>query len=292
MARRRRDLVGSVAAVTGGARGIGLATAGALARAGLRVAIGDLDGAEARRAAERVGGGAAGFELDVTDRASFSGFLGDVERALGPLDVLVNNAGIMQVGLLDAEADLTTRRMVDINVHGVVLGMKLALPGMRARRRGHLVNVASFGGRVGFAGGATYCGTKFFVIGASEAVRAELRGSGVEVSCVMPAHVATELTSGLRQSRLAPPVAPDDVARAIVEVLQRPRFDVYVPRQMGAVVKLNAMMPRVAREALGRLAKADRYLLDLDEVARRDYERRAAASEPALVEAGAVEERH
>ena len=100
----RRSLNGKVAAITGGARGIGLATAQALTAAGVRVAIGDLDEDLAKAAAKEIGGNAVGLHLDVTDHAGFTAFLDEVERELGPLDVLVNNAGIMLLDLLDDES--------------------------------------------------------------------------------------------------------------------------------------------------------------------------------------------
>jgi NADP-dependent 3-hydroxy acid dehydrogenase YdfG len=274
--RRRRGLAGRVAAVTGGARGIGLATARALAAEGVRVAIGDLDREHAARAAADVGGGALGLELDVSDQRSFEAFLDETERRLGPLDVLVNNAGIMPIGPFLDEDVRTERGMVEVNVHGVMRGMRLALPGMIDRSSGHVVNIASTGGRVGVAGAATYCGTKFFVYGLSEGVRGELRGTGVELSCILPGIVRTELTSGLRQPRgMNISVEPEDVARAIVRTLERPRFEVFVPRRVGTVTRVAAMLPRGAREALTRLTGADRFFSDYDAAGRRAYEQRA-----------------
>src|SRR5262249_55779965 len=151
---------GRVVAITGGARGIGRATATALAARGARVAIGDLDESLAAEVAEGLGGGAIAAALDVTDRSSFEAFIDEAERELGPLDVLVNNAGIMPVGPFLAETDETAIRQVDINVHGVIHGMKIALPRMVDRGRGHVVNLASVAGKGGFPGVATYCGTK------------------------------------------------------------------------------------------------------------------------------------
>ena len=103
----------------------------------------------------------------------------------------------MPIGPFTGEDDATARRMIDINLHGVIYGMKLVLPGMRERGRGHVVNLASQAGKAGLPGGATYCATKHAVIGLSEAVRAELRDTEIEVSVVMPAVVNTELGSGL-----------------------------------------------------------------------------------------------
>lgn len=276
-----RPLNGKVVAITGAARGIGLATARACAARGMRVAIGDLDLGEAQRAAESVPGAIA-LALDVTDRPSFEAYLDATEAQLGPVDVLVNNAGIMQIGPFLEEDEATAIRQVDINVHGVLHGMKLVLPRFKTRGTGHLINIASMAGKTGFPGGATYSGTKFFVYGVSEAVRAELRGTAIEVSVVMPVVVNTELAGGLQQSRGSGLIEPEDVAAEIVAALEHPRFDVPVPRSMGRLVHVTGVLPRNAREAIGRAFKADKVLADADPDARRAYELRAAHSEPGL----------
>ena len=279
-----RPLNGKVIAITGAARGIGLATARACAARGMKVAIGDLDLAEAQRAAESVPGAIA-LALDVTDRQSFDAYVDATEAQLGPVDVLVNNAGIMQLGSFLEEDDATAIRQVDINVHGVLHGMKAVLPRFKARGTGHLVNIASMAGKTGVPGGATYSGTKFFVYGVSEALRGELRGTAIEVSVVMPVPVNTELAAGLERGRGSTFVEPEDVAAEIVATLEHPRFDVPVPRSIGRLVHVSGVLPRGVREALGRAFKADKILAEDDPNARRDYELRAAHSDPGL-EAG------
>ena len=229
MAKEPRVLTGKVVAITGAARGIGLATARACAARGH----------EGRDRRPRRGRGQArppracpapiGLPLDVTDRESFERFLDAADEQLGNVDVLVNNAGIMQLGPFVDEDDATAQRQVDINVHGVMYGMKIVLPRFQARNAGHLVNIASSAGKGGFPGGATYCGTKHFVVGVTEAVRAELRDTAIEVSCVMPGVVNTELASGLPSARGVKNVEPEDVAAEIVSALEHPRFDVFVP---------------------------------------------------------------
>ncbi len=281
MAKQRRSLSGKVVAITGGARGIGKATATALVRKGCRVAIGDLDLALAERTAAELGGGTIALALDVTDRGSFSAFLDEAERQLGPLDVVVNNAGIMPVTPFVEESVESIRRQLDINVLGVITGMQLAIERMRPRGSGHIVNLASQAGKGGFPGIATYSATKHAVVGVSEAVRAELRDSGVEIACVMPTVVNTELTSGVGQ-KMIKPVEASDVADEIVDALEVPRFDVWVPRANGALFKIVALLPRPWREALGRLMKVDKLMTEVDQGARRAYEERAAHSEPAL----------
>src|SRR4051794_4433315 len=255
MAKQPRTLAGRVVAITGAARGIGRATAAALVRRGARVAIGDLDADLARRTASEIGAGTAAFELDVTDRASFAGFLARVEETLGPIDVLVNNAGIMPLGRYVEESDDTAARQVDINLHGVIYGMKLALPRMVERRAGHVVNIASTAGKSGFPGGATYCATKHAVVGLSEAVLGEVSDAGVEISVICPAVVNTELAAGLRETRGVKTIQPEDVAEAIVGVLERPRFEVIVPRLAGGLIRTAAVIPRSWRERILRAVR-------------------------------------
>jgi len=259
-------------------------------REGAKVAIGDLDKPLAEEAAAELGGETVGLELDVTRRDSFANFLDQVSERLGPLDVLINNAGIMPIGPFASEDDATARRMIDINLHGVIYGMKLALPGMRERGRGHVVNLASQAGKAGLPGGATYCATKHAVVGLSEAVRAELRDTGIEVSVVIPSVVNTELGSGLPDTPGIKKLEPEEVAEAIIKALQFPKFDVWVPASSAVMDKLIHPLPRRAREAIGRLLKVDKVLAEPDQAKRAAYEDRAAHSEPGL-EPEAVEGR-
>ena len=276
MAKALRSLTGQVVAITGGARGIGRATAAALIAQGARVAIGDIEASLAETTAQELGGGTIGLPLDVTDRASFDAFLQEVETRLGPLDVLINNAGIMPIGPFVEETDATARRMVDINLHGVIFGSKLALERFLPRRRGHIVQIASIAGKAGAADGATYCATKHAVVGLSESIRQELRGSGIDISVVMPIGVNTELYSGLPPIRGLKTPEPEDVAAAIVEALQTGRFDVFVPKSMAGIARFNALLPRRAMEALGRMLKGDQVLANPDHSARAAYEARMA----------------
>lgn len=279
MAKQRRSLNGKVVAITGGARGIGKATATALVRKGCRVAIGDLDLGLAEETAAGLGGGTIALALDVTDRSSFEAFLAETERQLGPVDAVINNAGIMPVTPFVDEGQDSIRRQIDINLVGVITGTQLAIARLQPRGSGYIVNIASQAGKAGIPGIATYSATKHAVVGLSESVRAELRGSGVEVLCVMPTIVNTELTSGVGQ-RWVKPVEAEDVANEIVDAMEVPRFDVFVPKANGALYKFLQLLPRGAREGLGRLMKVDKLMLEVDHGARRAYEERAAASEP------------
>jgi NAD(P)-dependent dehydrogenase (short-subunit alcohol dehydrogenase family) len=284
MAKQPKSLNGKVVAITGGARGIGKATAQALVRQGARVALGDLDADLARQTATELGDSARAYELDVTSRPSFAAFLDAVERDLGPLDVLVNNAGIMPITPFLDESDASAVRQLDINVHGTIFGMKEALPRMLRRRSGHIVNLASVAGKGGFPYLATYCASKHAVVGLTEAVRGEHRLSGVDFTVVMPAMVNTELTAGVQAGRGVEKVEPEDVADAIVEALQVGRFEVYVPKTVGRISKVMTILPRRAAEAIGHLLEADQVMVNADMSGRKAYEERVAHSEPTPLE--------
>jgi NAD(P)-dependent dehydrogenase (short-subunit alcohol dehydrogenase family) len=274
-----RSLAGSVVAITGGARGIGRATAAALILQGARVAIGDIDAALAEQTARELGGDTIGLPLDVTDRANFDAFLTEVERRLGPLDVVINNAGIMPVGPFVEESDSMAARMVDINLHGVLFGSKLALQRFLPRGRGHLVNVASSAGKTGVPGGATYCATKHAVVGLSEAIRGEYRRAGIQVSVIMPVGVNTDLYSGLPAARGFKTAEPEDVANAIVEALQTGRYEVYVPKSLGPTLRVKALLTTRAADLVARVYKTDTVLLSADHGRRDAYEKRLAETE-------------
>jgi NADP-dependent 3-hydroxy acid dehydrogenase YdfG len=279
MARKQvKSVAGMVVAITGGARGIGKCTAQSLIRRGARVAIGDLHAELAEETAAELGGNCVAFELDVTDRESFSRFLDSAESELGPIDVVINNAGIMPIGPFIEETDETAKTMIDINLHGVIYGTKLALERMLPRGSGHIVNIASQAGKAGLPGGATYCATKHAVVGLSEAVRLENIDKGIEVSCVTPAVVNTELGSGLVDTRGVKKLEPEEVAEAIVEAIETNRFDVWVPRSSAGIAAILSLVPRSGREAIARILKADKVLAEADEQERADYEDRAAKS--------------
>ena len=274
MAKTVRSLNGQVIAITGGARGIGRATATALIAQGARVAIGDIDHPLAEKTASELGSGTIGLPLDVTDRDSFAAFLDETERQLGPLDVLINNAGIMPVGPFEKETDDCAERLVDINVHGVILGSKLAIERFKPRGRGHIVQLASIAGKGGFPGGATYCATKHAVVGLTEALRSELRGTGIELHQVLPIGVNTELYSGVAAARGFPTAEPQDVANTIVELLQTGKFELFVPRSVGPIMRMQALMPRRVAETIIRFTKGDQLLLSADLGARAAYDAR------------------
>jgi NAD(P)-dependent dehydrogenase (short-subunit alcohol dehydrogenase family) len=275
---RRASIAGKVVAVTGGARGIGLATATALHDLGAKVAIGDIDRSAVKEASSQLGL-EVGRRLDVTDRRSFADFLDTVEERLGPVDVLVNNAGVIAVGPAVDEPDAVTHRLLDVNIYGVILGTKLATQRMLPRRHGHIVNIASLGGVVPTEGIATYCATKHAVLGYTDTVRMENRGSGVHFSAILPTLTNTEMTAGIGHAKGLKNAEPDDVARAIAGVIAKPKPRVFVPRSIGAATAGQRLMSLRASEALARALGAGRvFTSDVEADKRKTYARRTGTS--------------
>ena len=268
MAKERTSLNGKVVAITGGARGIGKATATALVRKGCRVAIGDIDTALAEETAAGLGGGTIALPVDVTDRASFASFLDEAERQLGPLDVVINNAGIMPVTPFAEESVESLHRQIDINLHGVITGTQFAI-----ERHGTPQAPATSSTSPRRPGKAPCPGSRptrrpsTLSSGSARASRPSCAAPASTSHCVMPTVVNTELTSGVGQ-RWVKPVEAEDVADAIVEALETKRYDVWVPKENGAIYKFLTLMPRGFREAMGRLMKVDKLMTEVDHGAR------------------------
>jgi NAD(P)-dependent dehydrogenase (short-subunit alcohol dehydrogenase family) len=219
-------------------------------------------------------GEAAGFALDVTDEDSFGGFLDAAAARLGPLDVLVNNAGIMFVGPLEGAGYRGASKTIDVNVKGVVIGMHLAIP--RLRRGGHIVNVVSSSAWIVPPAVAVYAASKHAARGLSDGVRAELRPHGINVTAVYPGVVQTDLAAGTKASRGSKMIEPKEVAEAIAGVIERPRDELFVPRSLGPVLRLYQALPPRARRALGRLINLDELYSSVDPATRREYEEKVA----------------
>ncbi|MFE9022692.1 SDR family oxidoreductase [Streptomyces sp. NPDC007808] len=267
-----RDINDKVVAIAGASRGIGLATAELFARQGARVAIGARDLDHAEKAAAGIG--ARAHRLDVTDPASVQGFWDAVEAESGEIDVLVNNAGEMLVGRFEDESPEDTMHQLGVNLLGTMNGMKTAIPPMRARGRGHIINMVSAVGMVGLPGCATYSAAKHAVTGLSEAVRGELRGSGVDLSVILPIPAGTDLTSGVGKGRFVPLLTPQQIAQAVVRTARRPVYNRYVPGWTNPVTRSLFLLPQPWRDTVGRLLKADQLLRTTDQSARSRYETR------------------
>ncbi|MEC3913771.1 SDR family oxidoreductase [Nocardia sp. CDC160] len=267
-------IAGKVVVITGGARGIGLATATALQALGAKIAIGDIDETTVKES-----GAARGFDvygrLDVTDHQSFEAFLDDVERRLGPVDVLINNAGIMPTGRVVDEPDQITKRILDINVYGVILGSKLAIARMLPRGRGHVINIASLAGETHIPGLATYNASKHAVLGFTDTLREEYRGTGLRFSSVLPTLTKTELGTGITAPKALRPAEPEEIADAIAKLIVAPRSKVRVTTVAGLISQVVGLLPEAWGDALGRaLGAQTAFLDDVDADARKAYEHR------------------
>ncbi|MGO9507514.1 MAG: SDR family oxidoreductase [Mycobacterium sp.] len=271
-------IAGKIVAITGGARGIGLAIATVLHGLGAKVAIGDIDEAAVKESGDRLGLKVC-LGLDVTQRQSFVDFLDAVENQLGPIDVLVNNAGVIAVGSAVDEADAVTRRVFDVNVHGVILGTKLAAQRMLPRGHGHIINIGSVGSVLPTEGIATYCATKHAVLGYTETVRLENRGRGIHFTTVMPTLTNTEMVAGVGHAKGFKNAEPEDVARAVADVIVKPKPRVVVPRSIGITVAAQGLLPQGLAEALGRALGTGRvFTSDLRPEKREGYARRTGTS--------------
>lgn len=271
-----RNLHGKVVAITGAARGIGLATAKAFLREGARVGISDIDEVALKEVADVLGPDCLGIQADVTDATSLRAFVDMVEDRLGPLDVMVNNAGIMPTGPLVDEGEALTRKTMEINVLGVITGTQRALETMVPRGRGVVVTLASMAGETPLPGLAVYNASKFGALGFTLAARAEAAPHGVDVVAILPSFVNTDLTAGTSGLAGIGNVEPEDVAEAIVGAVarSRPPAKVYVPRSAGAMVRLGQLIPEPLQRVITRAVKADSVMLEYDHDARRAYHER------------------
>ncbi|MEK6230106.1 MAG: SDR family NAD(P)-dependent oxidoreductase [Actinomycetota bacterium] len=229
-------LDGRVAAVTGASSGIGEATALALAGAGAAVAVGARRTDRIEALAKRIedeGGRAAAIAVDVADEAAARSFIEQTRDQFGGLHSLVNNAGVMLLGPVEGGDLDEWRRMVDVNVLGLLYCTHAALPIMREGGGGHIVNVSSVAGRAAAAGAAVYNFTKFGVTGFSEALRQEALHSNIRVTCVEPGYVDTELQSHNRnpvvlqgidkmREQIGDVLHADDIAGAILYAVSQP----------------------------------------------------------------------
>jgi 3-oxoacyl-[acyl-carrier protein] reductase len=225
------ELNGQVALVTGGTRGIGRGVAERLARAGARVAVvGRDDGRAARAAAELPGAGHGGFGCDIADGEAIEALVRRVEETLGPIDVLVNNAGVTEDNLLVRLSDEAWDRVLDTNLKGAFRLIRSVAKGMMRRRQGRIINITSVVGLTGNKGQANYAASKAGLVGLTKSVAKELAGRGVLCNAVAPGFIETEMTTALseaaraglqQQIALGRLGTPDDVA-AVVEFLAGP----------------------------------------------------------------------
>lgn len=207
--------------ITGGSRGIGFAAARAFLEGGGRVAICARDSARLERAERELGttGPVLTAAADVRDPKQVTGFIERVEDAMGPIDVLVNNAGILYAGPFAQEPYESIGDVIDVNLKGLMYMTRAVLPSMIARGGGVIINVSSGAGLSGFADIVSYCASKFGVVGFTESLDQEVSSLDVRVYGLCPGRVATDMQVQYSGERIG--LAPERVAERIIE-LARP----------------------------------------------------------------------
>jgi len=242
-----KHLVNKLALVTGAGSGIGRATALALAEEGARVIVTDLNEPSADATAEQIRSKnqwAEAYQLDVTDMDRMVDMGRDVEQAQGPLDILVNNAGIAVAGLFVDVSIENFRKVMDINMMGVVNGCHAFLPAMVARgQEAHVVNIASMAGYIGVGRMTAYCTTKFAVLGFSECLRAEMAAHGIGVSAICPGMIKTNIVNaGIFE---APDLDIEEKRKDIDALYQKRNYspEKVARKIIGAVRKNRAVVP-------------------------------------------------
>lgn len=219
------DLAGRVALVTGGTRGIGFAIAGALAGAGARVALTGRDASTAGEVAVSLGAGLIGVGCEVSDESSVNAAVQEVQERLGPVEILVNNAGLTRDNLLlrlDGDAWDT---VLDANLKGAFHTMRAVIKGMMKQRAGRIINISSVVGLMGNAGQANYAASKAGLFGLTKSIAREYASRGITANCIAPGYIETEMTRALpdaARSALFEQIAlgrlgrPEDVAGAVL----------------------------------------------------------------------------
>jgi all-trans-retinol dehydrogenase (NAD+) len=228
-----KDLNGKVVLVTGAARGMGKLHAANFLNEGSTVVITDVDEEELSRVAEELGGenrGVHAYGLDVSDRDACFELADKVRSEVGPIDVLVNNAGITECYAVLDLSEKAVRRMMEVNYLGYVWMMQAVVPDMEKRGSGHVVNICSVAGKTGTAKMGGYCATKFADIGITDSIRMELRGSGVDFTIVNPGYVSTGMFEGGKVPFITRWQDPQKVSLAMVEAVKRNKAEICVPR--------------------------------------------------------------
>jgi short-subunit dehydrogenase len=241
---------GAVTIVTGASRGIGRAVAVAAAAKGAKVGLIARSSDDLAAVLAELGDGHASSTADVADPAQLTDAIAQLESQLGPVDVLVANAGIGAYGAFaDVDHD-EIERLVRVNVLGTMHAIRVVVPGMIARRRGHIVTMGSIAGRIGSPFEALYSATKFAGVGLTEALVVELEPYGIGVSMVNPGPVATDFGNarGHPYDRERPkPVSAEQVAAAVMKAVERGRHEQYVPGAFRQAVVARHVLPPLFR---------------------------------------------
>jgi 3-oxoacyl-[acyl-carrier protein] reductase len=216
-----KPLEAKVALITGASRGIGLAIARSLAAMGARLALCARDPGRLIAVAaefERHGIPVLAVPADVSRPADIAALVQKTEHSLGPIEILINNAGIGVFGPIQEATEANWDAVLDTNLKSVFLLCRAVAPGMIARRGGHIVNIASLAGKNAFAGGAIYCASKWGLLGLTECVAEDLRAHGIRVSAVCPGSVATDFSPHSKKDPRKM-LQPEDIAHAVEMIL-------------------------------------------------------------------------
>ena len=255
------DLDGAVTVITGASRGIGAAVARAAAARGARLGLVARSEEELREvlAASGARDGVVA-PADVGDRAATIDALARIEDTLGPIDVLVANAGIGTYGPFVDISYEELENAVRVNVLGTMYAIRAVLPGMVERRRGHVVTIGSIAGRIGSPFEAAYAATKFAGVGLTEALAVEVAPYGIGVSVVNPGVVDTAFgeARGHPYDRARPkPISADAVARSVIAAIERDAAEAYVPRAFRVAVVMRHLAPPLFRKGTARSFKKE-----------------------------------
>jgi NAD(P)-dependent dehydrogenase (short-subunit alcohol dehydrogenase family) len=261
--RNRADLTGQAALITGGSRGLGLELARELGAHGCKLAICARDRAELDRAAAELGD--AGYDVfaevcDVSDNDAVTAFVRNVEAHYGQIDLLITNAGEMQVGPVHELSVADFERIMSIDFFGTLYPIMAVLPGMRARKAGRVALITSIGGRIATPHLLTYDAAKFATVGLGEGLAAELSRDGIVVTTVVPglmrtgSHIQARFTGGEEQREAdfawfatgaSAPTSPpaDKAARTVVDAIRRGKLEVTFPWPFALVSRLHGLAP-------------------------------------------------
>jgi len=209
------SITGKTAIVTGAGRGIGRAIAVELARAGARVSLAARSRSQLEETANIIGSAASVFPTDVRDRGQVESLIEQTSSALGPVDILVNSAGLGIFGKVVDFTDADFATLIDTNLRGTFYTCRAVLPSMINRKSGHIINIASIAGKVGSATRAIYCASKFGVVGFTESLAEEVREYGIRASIICPGSTDTGFSPGKQGKAHAKMLRPEDVAYAV-----------------------------------------------------------------------------
>ena len=257
-----KPLNGKVVVITGASRGLGVDMAKVFAQRGAQLALAARSGSELEKVRiemEALGAKAISVPADVSDLASLRALVKETEASLGPIDVLVNNAGLEEVCDFESMDLERIEQIVSVNVLGLIWLTRMVVPSMIERRTGHVCNIASLAGLTPVPHNSVYSATKHAVVGFSRSLRMELAEYGVEVSAVCPGFVEGGMFAewGRPAPKAAAPVTSQAVAEAVIKAVESNKGKIVVTRGLGKIADVTfAAMPEIAAGMMRRTGAA------------------------------------